>query len=153
MAAIVFTAFTYEAYLNMIGKGVLGKKKWEKLDRASWFKKHKSISRKLSLDREFSIRPEKTLVEIFNFRNSIAHRRNEDVEIKDAPVDDFGPSTLLVATETEWERKCTANYARMALEDVLSCVRKIDEARGRQFNIIAPFGVPSSGRYAGSAVG
>lgn len=151
MAAIVFAAFTYEAYLNMIGKEILGKKKWEDLDRCSWKKKHSSISRKLSLDIIFSVRPENTLIEIFGFRNSIAHRRNEEVEIKDAPVDDFRPSTLTIATETEWERRCTANYARMALEDVLRCVRRIDEASGRQFNTITPFGATSSGRYAGSA--
>ncbi|WP_146187225.1 hypothetical protein [Novimethylophilus kurashikiensis] len=69
MASVVFSAFTYEAFLNVIGEEVLGRERWVTIDRAGWMRKHSTIFAALSLQSNLSCPPESTLIELFDFRN------------------------------------------------------------------------------------
>lgn len=150
MATVVFTAFTYEAFLNVVGEEVLGSEEWKKIDRASWRKKHAAVLTALSLPSDLSSRPESTLIELFEFRNQMAHGREEELVLNGISVADLRPLTLQEATSTEWEKKCTTVYAATAFEDVRAMGFKISKAANRPVCGDNPFGIPSHGHYSGN---
>jgi len=151
MASIVFSAFAYEAFLNMIGQKVLPAAEWKKIGRASWKEKHRLLLKKLELPSDFSVEPESTLIELFEFRNRIAHGREEEIKIDGVSIADVRPLTLQEATSTEWEKRCTPQYAAAALEHVRTLGVMICTAAHEPIYGSNPFGTPSRGSY-GTAV-
>lgn len=147
MAAVVFAAFTYEAFLNMTGQKILSTEEWAKIDRASWRRKHRALSEHLSLHVDFISRPGSTLAEIFEFRNYVAHGREEELLLNGVTIADLRPLTLHEATSAEWEKKCTPEYAEIALEDVRTTGVKICDAAGQLIYGNNPFGDPSRGAF------
>lgn len=150
LASVVFSAFTHEAFLNIMGQKVLNSTEWEKIDRSSWKKKHSSLFSKLSLSSDFLSEPESTLVDLFEFRNRIAHGREEEVLLNGVSIADIRPLSLQEATSTEWEKRCTPEYAATALESVRQIGIKICTAAGQQIYGPNPFGVPTHGFYGTS---
>lgn len=151
LASIVFTAFTYEAFLNLIGQKVLSTAEWKKVDRASWKEKHRLLFKKLELKSDFSSEPESTLVELFEFRNRIAHGREEEVQIDGVSIADIRPLALQEATSTEWEKRCTPEYATAALEHVRALGVMVCTAAREPIYGPNPFGSPSRGFYVTDA--
>jgi hypothetical protein len=147
LASIVFAAFTYEAFLNMIGQKVLTTAEWKKVDRASWKEKHRLLFKKLELKSDLSSEPESTLVELFEFRNRIAHGREEEVQIDGISIADIRPLALQEATSTEWEKRCTPEYAAAALEHVRALGVMVCTAAREPIYGSNPFGSPSRGSY------
>ncbi|MCF8151648.1 MAG: hypothetical protein K9K30_14105 [Burkholderiaceae bacterium] len=147
MASIVFSAFAYEAFLNMIGQKVLTTAEWKKIDRASCKEKHQLLLKKLELTSDLSSEPESTLVELFEFRNRIAHGREEEIQIDGISIADVRPLTLQEVTSTEWEKRCTPEYAAAALEHVRALGVMVCTAAHEPIYGSNPFGTPSRGSY------
>ena len=79
VSAALFCAFAVEAHLNHIGESQWPF--WGAIDRLSWKSKLLLIADKLSLKADFGCRPFSTLIELFDFRNHLAHGRNQTDEV------------------------------------------------------------------------
>jgi len=114
MAAIVFCAFTLEAFLNQLGEEA---SLWGPKDSVGPAEKLRRIAehRDITIDR--SRRPFSSFNLIFRFRNQLAHARNEAL--------DFEPNQRLHAAEspkepsTWWERQCDLRTADRYYEDTI----------------------------------
>jgi hypothetical protein len=147
LASIVFSAFTYEAFLNVHGLKILGAKRWTSIDRAGWRRKHSEIYDKLSLAVDFESQPGSTLRELFEFRNARAHGREEELVLDGLFIADLKPLTISAATSAAWEKKCTADYAAIALQDVRQAAMAIRQAAHMPLYGNNPFGIPSHGMF------
>jgi len=150
LASIVFSAFAYEAFLNIIGQKVLTTAEWKKVDRASWKVKHRLLFKKLELTSDLLSEPESTLVELFEFRNRIAHGREEEVQVDGVSIADIRPLALQDATSAEWEKRCTPEYAAAALEHIRVLGVTVCTAAHEPIYGSNPFGSPSRGSYGTS---
>lgn len=144
MASLIFTAFMVEAYLNHIGQRIF--KCWNDLEeRLSPKSKLNLIAEKLGLVTNYQRRPYQTLSELFKFRNSVAHgksvslKSDNQIRLVDDTVDKYMHEFL----ETQWEKYCTSENAKRALEDMETVIREVHNAAGMRdfpFN----FGMQSS---------
>jgi len=131
MASLIFTAFTMEAYLNHIGQHTF--KCWDDLEgRLSPKSKLNLITEKLQILTDYGKRPWQTFSDLFRFRNSVAHGKSEllksDNQIR--LVDDTLDKHMHEFLETEWEKYCTAENAKQALEDVETIIKAVHKAAG-----------------------
>ncbi|MEX0958513.1 MAG: hypothetical protein WDZ63_04445 [Burkholderiales bacterium] len=147
MASIVFSAFTYEAFLNIAGEEVIPPTEWEKIERAGWRRKQAALFKVLSVPIDMDTRPGSTLDEIFEFRNRMAHGREETKEVNGVTVADLRPLTIQEATSTDWERKCSPEFAARAFCDVRDVGFIIAKAMNRPVYGSNPFGIPSWGGF------
>src|SRR4051812_34880217 len=79
VAAVVFSAFAAEAYLNHIG--VLICPTWEEAEeKRPWREKLEFIAHLLGVTPDWGRRPFQTAGRVFSFRNSLAHGRTKTQE-------------------------------------------------------------------------
>ena len=148
MASVTFAAFTHEAFLNMLGEQILAKDDWQQLNRVSWKKKHEALFSELQIVTNFSAEPESILVQIFQFRNRIAHGCEETTSFQETLVEELSPLTLQEATLAPWEQLCTAEFATRALEAVRLVGVQIRIANGEPQSGLNPFGSYLGGVYS-----
>jgi hypothetical protein len=74
-AATVFFAFAFEAYLNHVGAEELPF--WEKKERIPYEKKLTVLSKHLGFTKDVSKPPFKTILQLFELRNALAHGRTQ----------------------------------------------------------------------------
>ena len=124
MASIVFTAFTFEAYLNHVGPKVF--ECWLDLERLGPREKLNIIAEKLNLEIDYGIRPWQVMTQIFAFRNRIAHGKTEIVKRQETvSYSEQSDNKLGTMAPTKWEEYCTKENAIRAREDVESMVKAI----------------------------
>ena len=128
MASLVFTAFSFEAYLNHIGPKIF--QCWDSLDRLGPKEKLAIIAEKLGMEVDYGKRPWGILKELFGFRNDIAHGKSRKVdEDKVVPIAKYDEH-MRVFTKTDWERFCTRQNAERARKDVEAIVEALHNAAG-----------------------
>jgi hypothetical protein len=132
LSSTVLTAFAFEAYLNHVGPTVFAC--WEQLERLPPWSKFELICETLCV--QFSngkgMPPLQTIVELLEFRNTIAHGRSIEIKPKPELCDlnekldaDLGELPL-----THWERLVkTADFAQKARADVQKVLEILHEAR------------------------
>lgn len=132
LSSTVLTAFAFEAYLNHVGPTVFAC--WEQLERLPPWSKFKLLCETLGV--QFSngqgMRPLQTIVELLEFRNTMAHGRS--IEIKPKPelrdLNDKLDAYLGELPLAHWERLVkTADFAQKAREDVHKVLEKLHAAR------------------------
>ncbi len=129
MASIILTAFTLEAFLNHIGADVVpnwrAKERWPVLEKLAILSCALNID--VGLERE---RPLSTVLELFRFRNELAHGRTTLLMGSQEDVDPEDVDRLLVegAPRTDWEQKVRseafADLARFDVEGLLRCLHR-----------------------------
>ncbi|MBM4433411.1 MAG: hypothetical protein FJ025_05365 [Chloroflexi bacterium] len=128
MASLIYTAFTFEAYLNHVGKQIFGC--WDDLESLSPKKKLNVIAEKLRVKVNDAERPFQTIKKLIDFRNDVAHGKTiflktaGEIRIMDSKLDDYMHEPL----EAEWEKYCTLKNAKRAREDVESIMREFHKA-------------------------
>lgn len=114
MSAIVFLAFCIEAYFNQIGKRLFPfwakSKKGEFEPRLSHQAKLQFIAHELGITEDLSHPPFRAYIEIFKFRELIAHAKPGDF--------------------SQVETMCTIGKAKRLLVDTESMIAKIHEKAG-----------------------
>lgn len=130
MASLIFTAFMMEAYLNHIGQRIF--KCWNDLERLSHESKLNLIAEKLGLVTNYGKRPYQTLSKLFKFRDSIAHGKSVSLKSVNQTriVDDTFDKYMREFLETQWEKYCTSENAKRALEDMETIIREVHNAAG-----------------------
>ena len=146
LSSAVLTAFTFEAYLNHIGPATL--ERWEEIERFSVWSKLTHIRKalKVAFPGGKGARPLKTVAQLFEFRNSLAHARSvtlREQRISSAPD---GLSSIHTALReqprTEWETLVyTSEFAQRAREDVEVVIRKLHAARTDTDDILFNSGI------------
>jgi hypothetical protein len=129
MAALLLTAFTFEAYLNDLGEKRI--KFWPEIERTAVLKKYTILTKDIGLASDFSRRPHQTVRELFVFRNSIAHGKSAVLEAHkqlDATFTLSSPDPHL--PKPGWEEYCTLPNAKQALADVSEIVAALHRAAG-----------------------
>jgi len=129
MGSLVFTAFTFEAFLNHIGSKVYFC--WDDLEKLSPKEKLNVISEKIELKVDYGIRPWQSITELFQFRNDIAHGKNQNISIsktESLEKHNKNSSPLKFRAETRWEKYCTRINAEKARQDVIAMINIIHSA-------------------------
>jgi hypothetical protein len=134
LSCAVLTAFTFEAYLNHIGPSTL--LDWPAKERFAMWSKFKLLRKELGVTfpRGKSVRPLKTIAELFAFRDALAHGKSLELRLeKQQSLADFEKehSDLLGSRlRTDWESRIqTSEFAERAREDVEVVIRSLDAAR------------------------
>ena len=125
-SALVFCAFTLEAYLNHLGK--LRHSNWAEIERGiGKRRKFEMLAEGASVSVDFSRRPYSTLLELFAFRDQMAHGRTvtENVSML---IDASAPRLPQIRNQSHWRAIATIESARQAIEDVEALVRELHAA-------------------------
>ena len=144
MASLIFTAFMMEAYLNHIGQRIFVC--WDDLEQLSPRKKLNVIAEKLGVEKDEGKRPYRTLSELFKFRNSVAHGKpvppisDSQIRLVDDTLDKYMHEFL----RTPWEKYCTSENAKRALEDMEAIIKELHKAAGITDKFPFSFGMQSS---------
>lgn len=121
-SAIVFIAFTFEAYLNHVGEEEI--KFWDEIDRISHAKKLTVLEKHLGFDKSKS--SFNTVKELFEMRNNFAHGRTVRetiVKVSKAPFPAFDAWTLLP------REQLTKETVRHYFDDVKASIELINASR------------------------
>ena len=123
MGSLVFTAFSFEAYLNHIGPRVF--RNWGALERLGPQEKLDIIAEIIDLPVDYGKRPWGIMKELFEFRNDIAHGKSikilEDRVVPIRKEDDC----MRGFAKTKWEKFCTRQNAERARKDVEEMVKAL----------------------------
>jgi hypothetical protein len=123
-AAAVFFAFSFEAYLNHVGAEEIPF--WEDIERISHKDKLSALSKHLGFIVDKSKAPFKTVKELFELRNGLAHGRTQ--RLKKRVVSKTQP-----AHDEAWRilpsEKLTITEIRRFHDDISAAIEAIDEKR------------------------
>lgn len=129
LTTIVIAAFKFEAYLNHVGDKLFPDF-WNDMELLSHARKRNIICAHLHIERADGERPWQTLIDLFRFRNYVAHGRSEALDPPE--VVEVGEIEQLRRNKplTAWEKLCTIEFARRACEDTDAIIRQIHKAAG-----------------------
>lgn len=121
MASLIFSAFSFEAYLNHLGESKI--KHWEEIEKISILSKYKVLCTEFDIKTDFGRRPYQTLGRLFQFRNSIAHGKSKVITITkevnaDTEIKEHTP-------KTKWEEYCTEENAKIAYDDIEKIIKEL----------------------------
>ena len=138
-AATVFFAFTFEAYLNHVGAEELSF--WNEIDRISYRNKLAVLSKHLPFEKDASKPPFKTVLELFELRNALAHGRTQKLTIRKTSksLPSHHAAFYLLPME-----KLTPETVRQYHDDVQAAVELINSARHKPDKLLWNQGSRSS---------
>ncbi len=144
LSAIVLSAFTVESYLNYVGP--LVEPGWDDFDKSSPLAKlrHVASVQKLTLDN--SRRPMQTIIQLFKFRNRMAHPRSESILEEFESTEEDYRKYLYTEPRPKWFAFATESNARRCFEDVEQLIEMINASLAKPE--ISPL---SSKGWSGSA--
>src|SRR4030042_2128892 len=130
MAALLLTAFTFEAYLNHLGKEKIIF--WDEIESIRVMHKYAVLCKEFKMLPDFSKRPYNTLKSLLIYRNAIAHGRsrigNDTLEVTKEVSSQCDPYDC--APKTHWEEYCTLSNAEQAKKDVTEIIIELHKHAG-----------------------
>lgn len=142
ISSLVFSAFTLEAYLNHLG--ALRYEDWAATERRrSKRRKFEMLAGNAGLAVDFGARPCRTLLELFNFRDRMAHGRTTSSNVT-TTIDLNLPRLPQITGRSEWQAYATVENARQAIADVEALIRGLHRGSGYAGN---PFASSGGGVY------
>ena len=142
VASLIFSAFTLEAYLNHLGK--LRNKEWNEIERRhSKLEKYKLFAEAAQIKFDFSVRPYRTLKELFSFRDRMAHGRTTE-EVISTCIDMHEKRLPQIHEKNDWQVFATLETARQSIKDVELLIEELHSMSGHFGN---PFNKLGSAIY------
>jgi hypothetical protein len=126
MSSLLLIAFTFEAYLNHLGKKKI--KFWKEIEPIKVMDKYSILCKEFEINPDDSRRPYQTLISLFKFRNSIAHGKSEILKETKTVSSQDDPFTH--APRTKWEEYCELDNAKRAIKDISSIINELHKAAG-----------------------
>jgi hypothetical protein len=124
LSAFMLSAFTVEAYLNYVGPKV--EKGWDDFDKASPLAKLRHVASVLSIKLDDSRQPMQSIIELFSFRNRLAHpRASHVVEEYESTQDDY-LEDFYSEPRPKWFAFATEANAHRCYEAVGSLIQTIN---------------------------
>lgn len=142
ISSLIFSAFTMEAYLNHLGKSRV--KEWDKVERNyPKLRKLKMFCRCANLTVDQKARPYKTIIELFQFRDQMAHGKTiiDEISFEFDKVKDF---SLRPITENRWQSLVKVERADEAVCDVEQLIKVLHSRLGSPGD---PFDSSGGGTY------
>lgn len=124
-AAMVFMAFTFEAYLNHVGSEEIPF--WEEIEKISWRRKLQVISKHLKHSLDMSCSPMQGIAELFRFRDYLAHGRTEKLDGHRTITDDLPPYDH--AWRVLKHEKLEVNDSQELFKDLEAAIEQVNAAR------------------------
>jgi len=138
MSAILYSAFTLEAYFNHVGNSQFSD--WAARERKlSPWEKLKLIGDHFTFAINFGREPFQSIRLAFHFRNFVAHGKTEDMDWPDTPP--TAPATKSMP-EADWEQIPSLANAQRIVENTHELIRMLNRATGDSHD---PFMVHKSG--------
>lgn len=132
VASLIFSAFTLEAYLNHLGK--LRNKEWYEIERKyPKLEKYKLFTAAANVNVDFNVRPYRTLKELFEFRDRMAHGKTT-TECVSVCIDEYEDRIPQLISETDWQAYAKLETARQAIEDVEVLIKELHSSSGYSGN-------------------
>jgi hypothetical protein len=135
LGSLVFSAFTFEAFLNHIGAHLFSS--WSELERKlSHRAKLALISEKLNFEIDYGRLPWQIIPKLFGFRDKVAHGKNEMLRLekvvsKDDPYEELLHQFLF----SDWQKFATdqnASSARTHLEEIMLEIHSLAKIENEQ---------------------
>ena len=123
LASIVFTAFTFEAFMNHVGGHEFVR--WSEIERSGPQKKLGEICKKLEIEANFLELPWSIIDEIFTMRNQIAHGKTEALIDEQSPSIETYDQFFWEYLQPTWQSNATRENAQNAIEQVEKLMRII----------------------------
>jgi hypothetical protein len=140
MGSIIFTAFSFEAYLNHLGPKLFTC--WDGLEVLSSESKLDVICEKLGINLARNERPRKTIHDLIKFRNKLAHGKTITIEENTSrDVDQYLDEFLGMRPLAVWEKYCTEENAIRAREDIEKVLRLIHDKVKLENDFLFSFGI------------
>jgi hypothetical protein len=80
VSAVLFAALSIEAHLNHVGEVRITN--WNDIEKQRWKEKLNKVAAALNLQVDKSRRPIQTIIEVFDFRNKLAHGKTHSEELE-----------------------------------------------------------------------
>lgn len=143
ISSMLMSAFSLEAYLNYTGPII--EKEWKELDRSSTVGKLVHICRLIEEPLDFSKAPFQTIKELFQFRNKLAHPRDEELlKVYTAPLDGY-ETDFYSELEPKWKEFVTKKNADRCFKDVAEIMNKINKGLPEKNQYPPTISKPSGG--------
>ena len=126
MASILFSAFTFEAFLNHLGSKKI--KFWDEIEIVRVLDKYTVLCKEFDINPQYGVRPYQTIKSLFQFRNAIAHGKSKILEFED--IVDSSAKFEDYELKTKWEEYCTETNAQRAREDVREIIIELSKKSG-----------------------
>ena len=128
MNVLVYSAFAMEAFFNHLGSHLY--KDWESKERKmSKFKKFRDFNSDLKLNHDLSKEPYCIIFDVFDFRDSLAHGRTEEINKKEViELSDDELRSYMIGTK--WMDSCNLVNAEKVYSSVESVITEFFKAAG-----------------------
>ncbi|WP_143164529.1 hypothetical protein [Lampropedia hyalina] len=128
MNVLVYSAFAVEAYFNHLGAHL--DSNWESKERKlSKFKKLRQFNERLELNQDLSKEPFRSVMDVFDFRDALAHGKTEEVERQET-VELSEDELRSYMIGTKWMDACTLENAARIFSNVEEAIRQLHKAAG-----------------------
>jgi len=128
MNVLVYSAFAMEAFFNHLGSHLY--KDWESKERKmSKFKKFRNFNSDLKLNHDLSKEPYSIIFDVFDFRDSLAHGRTEEIERKEVvelTEDELRSYTI----GSKWMDSCNLENAEKVFSSVETVITEFFRVAG-----------------------
>jgi len=143
LTSALLTAFSFEAYLNHIGPQVF--LCWDSLEQLPPLAKFELLCNTLKVDfpKGKGERPLQTIIDLFRFRNTVAHAKPQTIEPEPVlrDINDNLTSFLGEKPLAHWERLIQDDsFAKRARKDVEVVLKKLQDARPEPKEPLFTFG-------------
>ena len=137
VSAVLFAALTIEAHLNHVAESTISN--WDTIEPTlRWRDKFTIVAKELNLTVDKSRRPVQTVIDVFKFRDKLAHGKTHSEELKYKYVEAHSSSDDKL--DPEWLRKYwTDDAVKRVLDDIERVLDIIHTATGlekQMFNLI-----------------
>jgi len=128
MNVLVYSAFAMEAYFNHLGAHLYSD--WQCRERKlSKLKKLRQFNERLHLNRDLAEEPYRSVLDVFDFRDALAHGKTENVESQET-VELTEDDLRSYVIGTKWMDACTLENAERIFYNIEEVIRQLHNAAG-----------------------
>ena len=140
LASLIFSAFTFEAFLNHIGEHLFSS--WPELERKlSHRAKLALIGERLSISIDYGRLPWQVIPKLFGFRDKVAHGKNEMLRLeKVVPHDDRYKELLHEFMFSDWQNFSTEENATDVLKHLEEIMKNLQKAANIENDLLFDHG-------------
>lgn len=130
MSSLLFSAFTFEAYLNHLGAKKISF--WNEIESIRTMNKYEVLTKYLGIEPDYGRRPYQMIRDLIKFRNALAHGKSKILRYSN--VVDASVEIEELAPREHWEEFCTLENAKNVRNDLKEIVIELNTAAGEDYS-------------------
>jgi hypothetical protein len=128
ISCLIYCAFTLEAYFNHLGSE--RNSEWNEVERKiSKEKKYELFCKNIGLEIDLAKRPYKSMIDVFRYRNQMAHGKTTTDAIKE-PIEGDADDLYSFAVGPDWKTYSTIENAQTVFTDIKHIILELHKASG-----------------------